>query len=143
MKKLFSSLLALGLLFGGNAYAKNCNPNEYNDGQTVKEYEDEWKYDSEEAYSFGKKIQRILQGGDLRRFIDLTTGPLRVKLETRYKKDKSFENYFSGERLKKLVNEEVYCFPLGSIDSLQFWIGFSLLSYTQNQNKEWVVLDYE
>ena len=79
---------------------------------------------------------------DLRGFIDLTTGDLRISLEQKYKENKSFENFFDNEKYKKIVGGEVYCFPLGPIDTLQFWIGLAELTYTQEKNGNWVVLKY-
>ena len=142
MKKLFTTILALGLLWCSNSFSQNCDPNQYNDGMMVKEYEAEYNYKSEEAYSFGKKIQNILLKKDLRGFIDLTIGDLRTSLEQKYTENKSFKNFFDDEKYKKIVEGEVYCFPLGSIDTLGFWIGFGELTYTQEKNGKWVVLEY-
>ena len=142
MKKLFTTILALGLLWCSNSFSQNCDPNQYNDGMMVKEYEAEYNYKSEEAYSFGKKIQNILLKKDLRGFIDLTIGDLRTSLEQKYTENKSFKNFFDDEKYKKIVDGEVYCFPLGSIDTLGFWIGFGELTYTQEKNGKWVVLEY-
>ena len=142
MKKLFTTILALGLLWCSNSFSQNCDPNQYNDGMMVKEYEAEYNYKSEEAYSFGKKIQNILLKKDLRGFIDLTIGDLRTSLEQKYTENKSFKNFFDDEKYKKIVEGEVYCFPLGSIDTLGFWIGFGELTYTQEKNGKWVVLKY-
>ena len=141
MKKLLG-IVVLGLLWGSNSFSQNCDPNHYNDGMMVKEYEAEWNYKAEEAYSFGKKIQNILLKKDLRGFIDLTTGDLRTSLEQKYKENTSFENFFDDEKYKKIVDGKVYCFPLGSIDTLQFWIGLAELTYTQEKNGNWVVLKY-
>ena len=142
MKKLFTTILALGLLWCSNSFSQNCDPNQYNDGMMVKEYEAEYNYKAEEAYSFGKKIQNILLKKDLRGFIDLTIGDLRTSLEQKYTENKSFKNFFDDEKYKKIVDGEVYCFPLGSIDTLGFWIGFGELTYTQEKNGKWVVLEY-
>jgi len=142
MKKLFTTILALGLLWCSNSFSQNCDPNQYNDGMMVKEYEAEYNYKAEEAYSFGKKIQNILLKKDLRGFIDLTIGDLRTSLEQKYTENKSFKNFFDDEQYKKIVDGEVYCFPLGSIDTLGFWIGFGELTYTQEKNGKWVVLEY-
>ena len=142
MKKLFTTILALGLLWCSNSFSQNCDPNQYNDGMMVKEYEAEYNYKAEEAYSFGKKIQNILLKKDLRGFIDLTIGDLRTLLEQKYTENKSFKNFFDDEQYKKIVDGEVYCFPLGSIDTLGFWIGFGELTYTQEKNGKWVVLKY-
>ena len=142
MKKLFTTILALGLLWCSNSFSQNCDPNQYNDGMMVKEYEAEYNYKAEEAYSFGKKIQNILLKKDLRGFIDLTIGDLRTSLEQKYTENKSFKNFFDDEKYKKIVEGEVYCFPLGSIDTLGFWIGFGELTYTQEKNGKWVVLEY-
>ena len=142
MKKLFTTILVLGLLWCSNSFSQNCDPNQYNDGMMVKEYEAEYNYKAEEAYSFGKKIQNILLKKDLRGFIDLTIGDLRTSLEQKYTENKSFKNFFDDEQYKKIVDGEVYCFPLGSIDTLGFWIGFGELTYTQEKNGKWVVLEY-
>ena len=56
IKKLLG-IVVLGLLWYSNSFSQNCDPNQYNDGMMVKEYEAEWNYKAEEAYSFGKKIQ--------------------------------------------------------------------------------------
>ena len=142
MKKLFTTILALGLLWCSNSFSQNCDPNQYNDGMMVKEYEAEYNYKAEEAYSFGKKIQNILLKKDLRGFIDLTIGDLRTSLEQKYTENKSFKNFFDDEQYKKIVDGEVYCFPLGSIETLQFKLGDDWnLTYTL-QNENWVVLEY-
>ena len=141
MKKLFLYTF-LGLLWCTNSFSQNCDPNQYNDGMMVKEYEEEWNYKAEEAYSFGKKIQKILSNKDLKSFIGLTTGDLKVSLEKRYKEDKSFESYFSSEQYKNIVEGKVRCYPLGSIYTLQFWIGDVDLTYTQENNGNWVILKY-
>jgi hypothetical protein len=141
MKNILS-IIVLGLLWCSNSFSQNCDPNQYNDGMMVKEYEAEYNYKAEEAYSFGKKIQNILLKKDLRGFIDLTIGDLRTSLEQKYTENKSFKNFFDDEQYKKIVGGEVYCFPLGSIDTLGFWIGFGELTYTQEKNGKWVVLKY-
>ena len=141
MKKLIS-IIVVSLLWYSNSFSQNCDPNQYNDGMMVKEYEAEWNYKAEEAYSFGKKIQKILLKKDLKSFIGLTAGDLRASLEKRYKEDKSFESYFSSEQYKKIVESKVECYPLGSIHSLQFKLGDDWnLTYTL-QNENWVVLEY-
>ena len=141
MKKLLG-IVVLGLLWYSNSFSQNCDPNQYNDGMMVKEYEAEWNYKAEEAYSFGKKIQKILLKKDLKSFISLTTGDLKASLEKRYKEDKSFESYFSSEQYKNIVESKVECYPLGSIYTLQFKLGDDWnLTYTL-QNKNWVILKY-
>ena len=141
MKKLLG-IIVLGLLWYSNSFSQNCDPNQYNDGMMVKEYEAEWNYKAEEAYSFGKKIQKILLKKDLKSFIGLTTGDLKASLEKRYKEDKSFESYFSSEQYKNIVESKVECYPLGSIYTLQFKLGDDWnLTYTL-QNKNWVILKY-
>ena len=52
MKKLLG-IVVLSLLWCSNSFSQNCDPNHYNDGMMVKEYEAEWNYKAEEAYSFG------------------------------------------------------------------------------------------
>jgi len=141
MKKLLG-IIVLGLLWYSNSFSQNCDPNQYNDGMMVKEYEAEWNYKAEEAYSFGKKIQKILLKKDLKSFISLTTGDLKASLEKRYKEDKSFESYFSSEQYKNIVESKVECYPLGSIYTLQFKLGDDWnLTYTL-QNENWVILKY-
>ena len=141
MKKLLG-IIVLGLLWYSNSFSQNCDPNQYNDGMMVKEYEAEWNYKAEEAYSFGKKIQKILLKKDLKSFIGLTTGDLKASLEKRYKEDKSFESYFSSEQYKNIVESKVECYPLGSIYTLQFKLGGDWnLTYTL-QNENWVILKY-
>ena len=61
---------------------------------------------------------------------------------SRIDQNKSFENFSDDEQYKKIVGGEVYCFPLGPIDTLQFWIGLAELTYTQEKNGKWVVLKY-
>ena len=141
IKKLLG-IVVLGLLWYSNSFSQNCDPNQYNDGMMVKEYEAEWNYKAEEAYSFGKKIQKILLKKDLKSFIGLTTGDLKASLEKRYKEDKSFESYFSSEQYKNIVESKVECYPLGSIYTLQFKLGDDWnLTYTL-QNENWVILKY-
>ena len=141
IKKLLG-IVVLGLLWYSNSFSQNCDPNQYNDGMMVKEYEAEWNYKAEEAYSFGKKIQKILLKKDLKSFISLTTGDLKASLEKRYKEDKSFESYFSSEQYKNIVESKVECYPLGSIYTLQFKLGDDWnLTYTL-QNENWVILKY-
>ena len=57
MKKLLSIITFLFVLTT-QSYSQNCNPDEYNDGMMIKEYESEYNYKAEEAYLFGKKIQK-------------------------------------------------------------------------------------
>ena len=141
MKKILG-IIVLGLLWYSNSFSQNCDPNQYNDGMMVKEYEAEYNYKAEEAYSFGKKIQKILLKKDLKSFIGLTTGDLKASLEKRYKEDKSFESYFSSEQYKNIVESKVECYPLGSIYTLQFKLGDDWnLTYTL-QNENWVILKY-
>jgi hypothetical protein len=141
MKKLLG-IVVLGLLWCSNSFSQNCDPNQYNDGMMVKEYEAEYNYKAEEAYNFGKKIQNILLQKDLRGFINLTKGDLRTSLEQKYKENKSFENFFDDEQYKKIVGGEVYCFPLGPTETLQFKLGDDWnLTYTL-QNENWVILKY-
>ena len=87
MKKLLSIITFLFVLTT-QSYSQNCNPNEYNDGMMIKEYEAEYNYKAEEAYLFGKKIQKLLLNKDLKGFIDLTTGDLKIDLEKRFKENK-------------------------------------------------------
>jgi len=142
MKKILL-IIFLSILFKySNSFAQNCDPNKYNDGKMVKEYEVEWNYNAEDAYNFGKKIQQILLDKNLKEFIDLTSGDLRMSLEKKYNENKSFEYFFDQEKYEKIINGEVYCFPLGSINTLQFWIGFKELVYTKKTNDNWVILNY-
>ena len=141
MKKLLG-IIVLSLLWCTNSFSQNCDPNQYNDGIQLKDAEKEWNYSGEKAYAFGRKIQEIVRNKDVKSFIELTTGDLKVSLEERYKEDKSFESYFSSEQYKNIVEGRVRCYPLGSIYTLQFWIGDVDLTYTQENNGNWVVLKY-
>ena len=142
MKKILLIIFLSILFIYSNSFAQNCDPNKYNDGMMVKEYEIEWNYNAENAYNFGKKIQQILLDKNLKEFIDLTSGDLRMSLEKKYNENKSFEYFFDQEKYEKIINGEVYCFPLGSINTLQFWIGFEELVYTKKTNDNWVILNY-
>ena len=142
MKKILLIIFLSILFIYSNSFAQNCDPNKYNDGMMVKEYEIEWNYNAEDAYNFGKKIQQILLDKNLKEFIDLTSGDLRMSLEKKYNENKSFEYFFDQEKYEKIINGEVYCFPLGSINTLQFWIGFEELIYTKKTNDNWVILNY-
>jgi hypothetical protein len=142
MKKILLIIFLSILFIYSNSFAQNCDPNKYNDGMMVKEYEIEWNYNAEDAYNFGKKIQQILLDKNLKEFIDLTSGDLRMSLEKKYNENKSFEYFFDQEKYEKIINGEVYCFPLGSINTLQFWIGFEELVYTKKTNDNWVILSY-
>jgi hypothetical protein len=142
MKKILLIIFLSILFIYSNSFAQNCDPNKYNDGMMVKEYEIEWNYNAEDAYNFGKKIQQILLDKNLKEFIDLTSGDLRMSLEKKYNENKSFEYFFDQEKYEKIINGEVYCFPLGSINTLQFWIGFEELVYTKKTNDNWVILNY-
>ena len=140
MKKLLGILVML--LWCTNSFSQNCDPNQYNDGVQLKDAEKEWNYSGEEAYAFGRKIQEIVRNKDVKSFIELTTGDLKVSLEERYKEDKSFESYFSSEQYKNIVEGKVRCYPLGSIYTLQFKLGDDWnLTYTL-QNENWVILKY-
>ena len=141
MKKLLG-IIVLSLLWCTNSFSQNCDPNQYNDGIQLKDAEKEWNYSGEKAYAFGRKIQEIVRNKDVKSFIELTTGDLKVSLEERYKEDKSFESYFSSEQYKNIVEGKVRCYPLGSIYTLQFKLGDDWnLTYTL-QNENWVILKY-
>jgi hypothetical protein len=141
MKKLLSIITFLFVLTT-QSYSQNCNPNKYNDGMMIKEYEAEYNYKAEEAYLFGKKIQKLLLNKDLKGFIDLTTGDLKIDLEKRFKENQSLEAFFSPDALNKITKGEVYCTPMGISGVKAFWIGFSDLVYTTREDK-WLILTYE
>ena len=141
MKKLLG-ILVLGLLWCTNSFSQNCDPNQYNDGIQLKDAEKEWNYSGEKAYAFGRKIQEIVRNKDIKSFIKLTTGDLKQNLENKFKVNSSFENFFTEEQYNNIIGGDVYCFPLGSIYTLQFWIGLAKLEYTKKEDGNWVVLKY-
>ena len=140
--KFFFSIITFLFVLTTQSYSQNCNPNKYNDGMMIKEYEAEYNYKAEEAYLFGKKIQKLLLNKDLKGFIDLTTGDLKIDLEKRFKENQSLEAFFSQDALNKITKGEVYCTPMGISGVKAFWIGFSDLVYTTREDK-WLILTYE
>ena len=108
----------------------------------IKEYEAEYKYKAEEAYLFGKKIQKLLLDKDLKGFIDVTTGNLKTDLENRFKENQSIEAFFSPDALNKITKGKVYCKPMGISGAKTFWIGLSDLVYTLKDNR-WLVTEYK
>ena len=141
MKKLLSIITFLFVLTT-QSYSQNCNPNEYNDGMMIKEYEAQYNYKAEEAYLFGKKIQKLLLNKDLKGFIDVTTGNLKIDLENRFKNTQSIEAFFSPDALNKITKGKVYCKPMGISGAKTFWIGLSDLVYTLKEDK-WLVTEYK
>jgi hypothetical protein len=141
MKKLLSIITFLFVLTT-QSYSQNCNPNEYNDGMMIKEYEAEYNYKAEEAYLFGKKIQKLLLDKDLKGFIDVTTGNLKIDLENRFKEIQLLEAFFSVDTYNKITKGKVYCKPMGISGAKTFWIGLSDLVYTLKDGK-WLVTGYK
>ena len=58
--KFFFSIITFFFVLITQSYSQNCNPDEYNDGMMIKEYEAEYNYKAEEAYLFGKKNTKII-----------------------------------------------------------------------------------
>lgn len=141
MKKLLSIITFLFVLTT-QSYSQNCNPNEYNDGMMIKEYEAEYNYKAEEAYLFGKKIQKLLLDKDIKGFIGVTTGDLKIDLENRFKKNQSIDAFFSPDAFNKITKGKLYCKPMGMSGAKTFWIGFRDLVYTTREDK-WLILAYE
>jgi hypothetical protein len=140
--KFFFSIITFLFVLTTQSYSQNCNPNKYNDGMMIKEYEAEYNYKAEEAYLFGKKIQKLLLNKDLKGFIDLTTGDLKIDLEKRFKENQSLDTFFSSDAFNKITKGKVYCKPMGISGVKTFWIGFSDLVYTTREDK-WLILTYE
>jgi len=133
--KFFFSIITFFFVLITQSYSQNCNPDEYNDGMMIKEYEAEYNYKAEEAYLFGKKIQKLLLDKDLKGFIDVTTGNLKTDLENRFKNTQSIEAFFSPDAFNKITKGKVYCKPMGISGAKTFWIGLSDLVYTLKDGK--------
>jgi len=140
--KFFFSIITFFFVLITQSYSQNCNPDEYNDGMMIKEYEAEYNYKAEEAYLFGKKIQKLLLDKDLKGFIDVTTGNLKTDLENRFKNTQSIEAFFSPDAFNKITKGKVYCKPMGISGAKTFWIGLSDLVYTLKDGK-WLVTEYK
>jgi len=140
--KFFFSIITFFFVLITQSYSQNCNPDEYNDGMMIKEYEAEYNYKAEEAYLFGKKIQKLLLDKDLKGFIDVTTGNLKTDLENRFKNTQSIEAFFSPDAFNKITKGKVYCKPMGISGAKTFWIGLSDLVYTLKDNR-WLVTEYK
>ena len=140
--KFFFSIITFFFVLITQSYSQNCNPDEYNDGMMIKEYEAEYNYKAEEAYLFGKKIQKLLLDKDLKGFIDVTTGDLKIDLEKRFREYQSLEVFFSPDALNKITQGKVYCKPMGISGAKTFWIGLSDLVYTLKDNR-WLVTEYK
>ena len=111
--------------------ANECNKED-------QDYADSWKnyYVPEDAYAFGVKVQSLILNKDLSGVYSLVEDELKNGPKKKFVTNKSFSEVFDEEWVKKVLEDDVPCSPVG-------WRGFMLgngLIWYNKLDKGWKIL---
>jgi len=122
----FLLLICLFVCWISPVIANECSKKDH-------EYADFWEnyYVPEDAYAFGKKIQRLISNKDLSGIFSLVRGELKSGPRKAFIATRSFDEVFDEHWIEKVLSNNPDCSPVGWRG---FMLGHGMIWYSKSKN---------